>query len=79
MILTLTLAYAVQTLFAVFERSDPTINENVLPDFYSSDFGLDFRESNMRFAISYYALGPNYSIESKNDPSKVSLIFNLLD
>ena len=55
MILTLTLAYAVQNLFAVFERSDPTINENEIAKFYNNDYGLNIRESNMRFAISYHA------------------------
>ena len=35
MILTLTLAYATQKLYALFERSDPTINERIETDYYN--------------------------------------------
>ena len=53
-ILTLTIAYAIQKLFAIYEKSDPTINLNFDAKYYSKDHGLDIKKSNLRFAFSYY-------------------------
>ena len=35
LILTLTMAYAIQKLFAIYEKSDPTINLNTVTKYYS--------------------------------------------
>ena len=46
MILTLTLAYAVQKLHAVFTGSDPTININIKAQHYDNINGIDLSEAN---------------------------------
>ena len=74
MILTLTLAYAVQKLFAVFERTDPTINENIEANYYSKENGLNINESKMHFAMSYYNYDSNGTLEPKYDPRYVTLV-----
>ena len=53
-ILTLTMAYAIQKLFSIYEKSDPTININIDAGVYSKDNGLDIKKNNLRFAFSYY-------------------------
>ena len=73
-ILTLTLAYAIQKLYAIFERSDPTINENTEINFYDKGVGLNINNSNIRFAISFYGYDSEHKIESKYDPRYLSLI-----
>ena len=74
MILTLTLAYAVQKLFAVFERTDPTINEYIEANYYSKENGLSIKESKMHIAMTYYNYDSNGILEPKYDPRYVTLI-----
>ena len=45
-ILTLTLAFAVQTLFAIFTGSDPTINRNIKTGHYDDEIGLNLNSAN---------------------------------
>ena len=54
---TITLAYAIQQIFALKEGSDPTINGNVIKSYYgdldkNEEIGLDLGSSNHRFALS---------------------------
>ena len=51
-IFTITLAYATQKLHALYLGLDPTINENILTNYFGKDNGLNLNKANKRFAIA---------------------------
>ena len=56
LILSITLAFAVQKMYALSEGTDPTISENFIKSYYgrsdkSQERGLSLGETKQRFAI----------------------------
>ena len=72
MILTITLAYAIQTFGELIMGSDPQIYENFKAEYYGSHHGFNISDSNQRFAVSVYQ--PNKSKDKDIDPRYVTLM-----
>ena len=70
-IMTLTLGYFIMRLQALSAGSDPTINNNIVHNYFGANKGLNLYEANHSFAISVTGYNDNLT---KYDPRYVRMI-----
>ena len=68
-ILIVTLLYAVDTLIKLAEGSDPTVSENIIQDYFTSEDELNLvNDTNFRLAFGWRPYANEYDKFLKYDP-----------